>query len=96
MAVHRAIGGRDPLSYPKLENDDNFVGKKEMQVIFLNQFLPVHINFKLIRNFHSPQVPEKPKVNNHGADFSIQEPFRVFVIKFLALIQKPLTTVLIS
>ncbi|RNA41261.1 hypothetical protein BpHYR1_001686 [Brachionus plicatilis] len=31
MAVHRAIGGRDPLSYPRLENDDNFVGKREMQ-----------------------------------------------------------------
>lgn len=32
MAVHRAIGGRDPLSYPRLENDNNFVGKREMQV----------------------------------------------------------------
>ncbi len=32
MAVHRSIGGRDPLAYPKLENDDNFVGKREIRV----------------------------------------------------------------
>jgi len=25
MAVHRASGTRDPISYPRLENDDNFV-----------------------------------------------------------------------
>ena len=27
MAVHRAVGTRDPISYPRLESDDNFVGK---------------------------------------------------------------------
>ncbi len=32
MAVHRSIGGRDPLAYPKLENDDNFIGRREIRV----------------------------------------------------------------
>lgn len=32
MAVHRSIGGRDPLSYPKLECDDSFIGKREIRV----------------------------------------------------------------
>ncbi len=31
MSVHRAIGVRDPLSYPRLENDDQFQGKYEIQ-----------------------------------------------------------------
>ena len=32
MAVHRAIGTRDPISYPRLENDDCFVGKRATNV----------------------------------------------------------------
>lgn len=32
MAVHRAIGTRDPYSYPRLECDDTFVGKRATQV----------------------------------------------------------------
>lgn len=32
MAVHRAIGTRDPYSYPRYECDDNFAGKKSFQV----------------------------------------------------------------
>lgn len=31
MAVHRALGGRDPLSYPRLESDDQFQGKLEIE-----------------------------------------------------------------
>ena len=32
MAVHRAIGGRDPFAYPRLESDDDYVGKRASQV----------------------------------------------------------------
>lgn len=32
MAVHRSLGGRDPLSYPRLECDDDYLGKREIQV----------------------------------------------------------------
>ena len=32
MAVHRAIGTRDPYPYPRLECDENFVGKRASQV----------------------------------------------------------------
>ena len=32
MAVHRAIGGRDPLPYPRLESDESFVGKRASKV----------------------------------------------------------------
>lgn len=35
MAVHRAIGTRDPYAYPRLENDDTFAGQKEFQVNLL-------------------------------------------------------------
>jgi hypothetical protein len=28
MAVHRAVGMRDPIPYPRLECDDDFVGKR--------------------------------------------------------------------
>lgn len=32
MAVHRACGTRDPIPYPRYESDDNFVGKRSVQV----------------------------------------------------------------
>jgi hypothetical protein len=32
MAVHRAVGTRDPISYPRLENDNNFVGNRASKV----------------------------------------------------------------
>ncbi len=32
MAVHRACGLRDPISYPRLESDDNFLGKRATEV----------------------------------------------------------------
>lgn len=32
MAVHRAVGLRDPIPYPRLECDENFVGKRDTQV----------------------------------------------------------------
>jgi hypothetical protein len=32
MAVHRAVGTRDPISYPRLECDENFVGKRATNV----------------------------------------------------------------
>ncbi len=34
MAVHRAIGNRDPFTYPKLENDNDFIGINTTRVIF--------------------------------------------------------------
>ena len=37
MAVNRAIGTRDPLPYPRLENDDNFVGTRASKVIILRK-----------------------------------------------------------
>lgn len=47
MAVHRAIGGRDPLPYPKLESDDNFIGRKDLQVGFC---LRKYLFFKSVFN----------------------------------------------
>ena len=38
MAVHRAVGTRDPIPYPRLECDDNFVGKRDTQVLFFLSF----------------------------------------------------------
>ena len=35
MAVHRAVGLRDPIPYPRLESDDNFIGKRETEVSLL-------------------------------------------------------------
>jgi hypothetical protein len=32
MAVHRANGTRDPFPYPRLENDDKFVGSRATKV----------------------------------------------------------------
>ena len=32
MAVHRASGTRDPIPYPRLENDDNFVAIRATKV----------------------------------------------------------------
>lgn len=39
MAVHRAIGTRDPFPYPHLENDNDFAGKKSYQVILMQRFI---------------------------------------------------------
>lgn len=39
MAVHRAIGTRDPFPYPHLENDNDFAGKKSYQVILVQRFI---------------------------------------------------------
>ncbi len=45
MAVHRAIGTRDPFTYPKLENDNDFRGINDTMVIFFKW----HI-FKQLKN----------------------------------------------
>lgn len=45
MAVHRAAGTRDPYSYPHLENDDDFSGKKFFQVISFFYLLLSNLKF---------------------------------------------------
>jgi hypothetical protein len=44
MAVHRAIGTRDPFGYPKLENDDDFLGLNTTRVSFFGFLEALEIN----------------------------------------------------
>lgn len=84
MAVHRSIGGRDPLPYPKLECDDSFIGKREIRVNLLFLFVCEKKNYFVVnRNCRSQQALQMISIVNHGSVYSIQTLYLVQDIKCL-------------
>jgi len=73
MAVHRSLGGRDPLSYPRQEGDDNFIGKREIQVTSLQDLTGLYCH-PFLYNLSSIVKKFPFTKNTQGAQS--EEPFK--------------------